>query len=47
MRIVRYEYNGQEYKTLAEAPKDAKAILIYKNTEPSPAQILLQSARTD
>ena len=35
MRIVRYEYNGQEYKTLAEAPKDAKAILIYKNTEPS------------
>jgi len=27
MRIVRYEYNGQVYKTRAEAPKDAKVIL--------------------
>jgi 3-methyladenine DNA glycosylase AlkC len=27
MREVRYEYNGQMYKTRAEAPKDAKVIL--------------------
>lgn len=27
MRAVRYEYNSQVYKTLAEAPKDAKVIL--------------------
>ena len=27
MREVRYEYNGQTYKTRAEAPKGAKAIL--------------------
>ena len=34
MRVVRYEYNGQVYKTLAEAPKDAKVILIKKDIEP-------------
>ena len=27
MRALQYEYNGQMYKTLAEAPKDAKVIL--------------------
>ena len=27
MRMVRYEYNGQEYKTKAEAPKSAKIVL--------------------
>lgn len=27
MRALQYEYNGQIYKTLAEAPKDAKVIL--------------------
>ena len=35
MRIVRYEYNGRLYRTLAEAPENAKAVLIYKDTEPS------------
>ena len=35
MRAVRYEYNGQVYKTLAEAPKGAKVVLVYKDTEPS------------
>ena len=34
MRVVRYEYNGQVYKTLAEAPKDAKVILIKEDIEP-------------
>lgn len=27
MRALQYEYNGKIYKTLAEAPKDAKVIL--------------------
>lgn len=27
MRTLQYEYNGKIYKTLAEAPKDAKVIL--------------------
>ena len=27
MREVRYEYNGQTYKTRAEAPKGAKVVL--------------------
>ena len=27
MRTLRYEYNGQMYKTLAEAPKGAKVVL--------------------
>lgn len=27
MRTLQYEYNGQVYKTLAEAPKDARTIL--------------------
>lgn len=27
MRAIRYKYNGQMYKTLAEAPKGAKVIL--------------------
>lgn len=33
MRTLQYEYNGQVYKTRAEAPKNAKVVLTKVVTE--------------
>ena len=34
MRTLQYEHNGKIYKTLAEAPKGAKVVLVKKDIEP-------------